>query len=323
MSAAQHTSGLFPPPAPATERHGSPAPERIAEILGVVAILATYARHLIATLEQRAVARGFATIARFFGTMAFDTILAHVLRALMRARVLERMLLRRAARGRDLRILPPRAASRRAPAAEDAADSGQTAGSTPPDILTPAPDAAAPAAATDAAARLAATPEAAEQQARRIARDEVLTLDTLPDLAEIEAEVRRSPVGSTIVAICRDLGISPSLCNGAFWNRLFDAIRLYRGSLPNLVLAVKRQERRFEKDEWRHRGLELPEESREGIRRVLGFLIGETPVDPYAVVGVPGAPVEMAAPGAPAGMDAPGVATGPGARGATAATGPP
>ena len=88
----------------------------------------------------------------------------------------------------------------------------------------------------------------------------------------IEAEVRRSPVGRTIAAICRDLGISPSLCDGTFWNRLFDAIRLYRGSLGSLVLEVKRREQRFEKEEWKHPGLELPEETRDGIRRVLGFL---------------------------------------------------
>jgi hypothetical protein len=199
------------------------------------------------------------------------------------------MLLHRAARGRDLRVLAPHAPSRREPPAQDAAETGPTAGSVPPEPLTPAPDAAAPAVA----------PEAAERPTRGIARDEVLKLDTLHLLEEIEAEVRRSPVGSTIAAICRDLGISPSLCDGAFWNRLFDAIRLYRGSLPSLVLEVKRREQRFEQDEWKHKGLELPEEFRDGIRRVLGFLIGEPPVDPFAVAAAPGALAEMAAPVAP------------------------
>ncbi len=39
---------------------------------------------------------------------------------------------------------------------------------------------------------------------------------------------------------------------------------------------MKRRERRFEKEEWKHPGLELPEETRDGIRRVLGFFIGES-----------------------------------------------
>ena len=115
----------------------------------------------------------------------------------------------------------------------------------------------------------------------------------------IEAEVRRSPVGRTIAAICRDLGISPALCDGTFWNRLFDAIRLYRGSLGSFVLEMTRREQRFEKEEWKHPGLELPEETRDGIRRVLGFVIGETPVDPFAVAAAAMAPVAAAATGPP------------------------
>jgi hypothetical protein len=89
---------------------------------------------------------------------------------------------------------------------------------------------------------------------------------------------------------------SPSLCEGGFWNRLFDAVRLYRGNIGKLVLDVKRQEQRFGREEWRHPELELAEESREGIRRVLGFFIGEPPVDPLAVVA---APVAAAATGPP------------------------
>ncbi len=289
MSAAQSTAGLSPPSAPPKDRPGRPVPERIAEILAVVSVLATYGRHLALTLEQRAVARGFATIARFFGTNAFDTILAHLHRGLMRAVALERMLRSRAARGRDLPMPAPRAASRREPQAEDAPDPGQPAAPTPPEALTPAPDAVTPADLRRAEA----------QVARRLAAIEPLTLDTLPRMEAIEAEVRRSPVGRTIAAICRDLGISPSLCDSAFWNRLFDAIRLYRGSLGSLVLEVKRRAQRFDKEEWKHPGLELPEESRNGVRRVLGFFIGEPPVDPFAVVAAPGACVAAAATGPP------------------------
>jgi hypothetical protein len=321
MSAAQSTAGLSTRSAPPKDRPGRPTPARIAEILAVVSVLASYGRHLGQTLEQRAVARGFATIARFFGTVTIDTILAHLQRGLMRAIALERMLLLRAARGRDLRILAPRAASRREPPAEDVPDPGQTAGSAPPETLTPAQAAATQAAAAReaaaaeaAAAREAAAKGAGERLVRRIARNEPLTLDTMPRMEEIEAEVRSSPVGRTIAAICRDLGISPSLCDGMFWNRLFDAIRLYRGSLGSLVLDVKRREQRFEKEAWKHPGLEWPEESREGIRRVLGFFIGETSADRAAAVAAPGAPTAMAAPAARVAVAA---------NGPPGATGPP
>ena len=305
MSTAQSTSGLSTPAAPSKERPGKPTPARISEILAVLSVLAGYGRHLVQTLEQRAVARGFATIARFFGTVAFDTILAHVQRGLMRAIALERLLLRRAARGHDLRIPSPRAQSDSEPPAEDARATGQTAEPAPPAELTPEPDAAAQAAvaheavAREAAAAEAAASEAGERLARRIARNEPLSLATLPSMEAIEAEVRRSPVGRTIAAICRDLGISPALCEGTFWNRLFDAIRLYRGSLPSLVLEVKRREQRFYKEEWKHSGLESPEETRSGIRRVLGFFIGEALVDPFAVVAAPGTPIAAAATGPP------------------------
>jgi hypothetical protein len=289
MSAAQITIGLSPQSAPPQDRPANPAPARIAEILAIVSILTTYGRHLGQTLEQRAVARGFATIAQYFGTVAFDTILAHIQRGLMRAIALQRLLLLRAARGRDLPIPAPRAPSHREPPAKDAPVTAQPAGQTPPATLTPDPEAAAQAAARQAEARLA----------RHLAASKPLTLRTLPRMEAIEAEVRRSPVGRTIAAICRDLGVSPALCDGTFWNRLFDAIRLYRGSLGSLVLEVKRREQRFEKEEWKHPGLELPEETRSGVRRVLGFLIGEPPVDPWAVVAAPGACVAAAATGPP------------------------
>jgi hypothetical protein len=289
----EHRRPCFPLRSP-QDRPGRPAPARIAEILAIVSVLATYGRHLAATLEHRAVARGFATIARYFGTVRLDTILAHLRRGLMRAVALERVLLLRAARGRDLQILAPRTASRRAPPAEDAANTEQTAESAPPEALTPEQDTAAQAASAQAAAS-----KAEARLTRRFAGSAPLSLDTLPTMETIEAEVRHSPIGRTIAAICRDLGVSPSLCDGAFWNRLFDAIRLYRGSLGSLVLVVVRREQRFEKEAWKHPGPELPEQTRDGIRRVLGFRIGENPIDPFAVAAAPWTSVAAAATGPP------------------------
>ena len=81
---------LLPAPLPAKDRPARPVPPRIAEILAILSILASYGRHLGQTLEHRAVARGFATIAQYFGTVSIETILAHIHRGLMRAIALER-----------------------------------------------------------------------------------------------------------------------------------------------------------------------------------------------------------------------------------------
>jgi hypothetical protein len=409
MPAAPNTAGL-PPQAAAPQRPGRhariaarrrttrrerpaaarPTPPRIAELLGVVAILLGYGRHLADTLEQRAVARGFATIAQFFGTVKFDTILAHVMRGLMRAMALERMLLRRAARGRDLRLLAPRAGSRRAAAAGsgeaveldtlsaaaegfdpaaawdglgaqaghaaagldaatpsstlnaagDAAYAAGSAGDAAPAAFDAAdPDAAAPygapgnAAAFDAAAdpnaaapygapdapgnaaapgaASGAAPDPAAQPPRRGTGREPLSLHSLPTMEAIEAEVRRSPIGRTIAAICRDLGVAPLLCHGPFWNRLFDAIRLYSSAFDDFAADMRQREQRFAKEDWKHPELALPEQTREGVRRVLGFFVGETPVDPFAVVtAVVAALTPVAAVAAPT-LAVAAVATGP------------
>jgi len=115
----------------------------------------------------------------------------------------------------------------------------------------------------------------------------------------IIAEVRRSPVRRPIATICRDFGISPMLCNGLYWSELFDAIRLHRGNGGGLVLELKRREQRFNKEEWKHPGLELAEESRDGVLRVLGFYIGLTPVWPIAVFEAPGVGSPLSRPGRP------------------------
>ena len=236
MPAAPTPAGLSTRSAPPKDRPARPVPQ-IQAVLAVVSILTNYGRHLAKTLEQRAVARGFATIARFFGTVALDTIMAHIKRGLMRAIALDRMLRARARRGRDLQVLAPRAHEPRA-AGERPGD--RAAASAVPKARTPAQIAAAEAAALKAGERLA----------RRIAANEPLTLDNLPRMADIEAEVLRSPIGRTIAAICRDLGISASLCDGMFWNAVCDAIEWYRGSLANFIIEMKQRERRFGQEEW-------------------------------------------------------------------------
>ena len=287
---ARTSSGLRRRPAPRKERPVRPVPQ-IEAVLAVVAILANYGRHLAQTLEKRVAGRGFATIARFFGTVAPDTILAHIHRGLLRAMALQRMLKFRAQRGRDLKVLAPRGGWE-LPAEDEETEAA--AASAPPEALTPEQDAAAQDAAAQRAARLAG-----ERLARRIAASEPLTLDTLPSMAKIMAEVGRSSIGRTVAEICRDLGISALLCDGMFWNALCDAVEWYRGSLGNLVIDIYRRERQFAKEEWKRPGMDLPEETRAGVRRVLGFFIGEEPVDPFEIVSGPGAGIAAVATGPP------------------------
>jgi hypothetical protein len=128
----------------------------------------------------------------------------------------------------------------------------------------------------------------------------------------LEDEVRRHPVGRSIAAICLDLGVSPKLCTGWFWNGLFYAMHDYGGPLAGMLMTLHRREWRFEKEDWKHpRSLGRPEQTHEGVRRVLGFCLGEEPVDPFRLVPWPGPAVPCpevgAAPGAasPAATPAP------------------
>ena len=251
-------------------------PGRIAEILLLVRVLTAYGRHLADTIEHGTVWRGFATVAQFFGTANLAVIVPHIHRGIMRAVALERVLLERAKHGRDLVILAPRVRASRTP--QPAAAPQPDRGPQPAD----APPAAKP----------------ARRPARTLA-DELLTFDNMPTMAQLEAEARRRPFGRTLVEICRDLGISPGLCTGPFWNQLFAAIRSYRGSLGNVVLEMRRREKQLDKDSWKYPKLGLPEYTREGIQRALGFLIGEPPVDAFRPTPPVIAPIVAAATGPP------------------------
>ena len=290
------TAGRASPPDPPRDRDARPMPARIAEVLDIAGILAAYGRHLADTIEHRAVWRGFATIAQFFGTASLAIILPHLRRGIMRAVALQRVLLARAGRRRDLVIRAQRAPTPRAAAPP----------APPPAEPPPAPQQEASAAEQPPAAPPPPPQQPAPPDRPSIKR-QPLTLDTLPSMEAIEAEVRRRPVGQTVAAICRDLGISPTLCEGGFWNRVFDAIRWYGGSLGSVVLEMRQRETSFEQEQDRHPTVGFAELTREAARRVLGFRIGEPPVDPHRPEQAPTASAEVAAPGEPV----PAAATGP------------
>jgi hypothetical protein len=112
---AQPTSPTDPP----QDQPGSTMPGHIAFVLHAVGILLGYGRHLVATVRQRATTPTFITSAAAFGTANIATILAHLNRGILRAAALERVLLERAATGRDITI-PTRRTAETPPAPADA-----------------------------------------------------------------------------------------------------------------------------------------------------------------------------------------------------------
>ncbi len=180
--------------------HQAPAqpatPPRIAAMLGLVHFLLTFGRDLYATLQHTPPHR-LQPVDRF-GTTNMPAILARIMRGLLRADALHRMLCRRAAIGRDIvpppvRVRPPRA-----------------------------PGAARP---TDA---------------RRAAPVDHPDAPHLPSLKQIEAEVRRRPIGAILADICDDLGLTPGLV-GARWEELRFAIAEYGGNLACLFRRIMRR----------------------------------------------------------------------------------
>jgi hypothetical protein len=227
-------------------------PERIAGLLRVVRTLLGYGRHLADTVAHRATAPSFISVAAYFGTLNLPVILARLRRGLLRAAALERVLLARAASGRDIEFTGAR---------------GRTRESQP-----------APA---DQQAALPAARNGTRRLPRRfpwIEPDDA----SAPSWQELERQVRRRPVGRTIVDICLDLAVMPGLCTGPFWNELFEIMQWYGGSIAALMRERCRREEAFSQEQDRRptRGWDWSRLKRDTLRQDLGFLIGEEPVVP-------------------------------------------
>jgi len=103
---------------PADEAPAAAPPTAIGRVLSLVRKLIDYGRQITGTLQQRAVAPGFARFAMPFGTADLAIILARITDGLSRATALEAKLCRQAARGQDLTPPPMRTpAAHRAPPA--------------------------------------------------------------------------------------------------------------------------------------------------------------------------------------------------------------
>ena len=105
----------------------------------------------------------------------------------------------------------------------------------------------------------------------------------MPSPEELDRQVRRRAVGRTITDICRDLALVPSFCTPAFWSDMFQIMHYFGGSVETLMREKARRVQAFiqEQDNKLDSTLDWLHLKRDEIRQVLGFFIGEPPVDPF------------------------------------------
>jgi hypothetical protein len=260
------------PPDPPQDQPGktTPVPEYISAFLYAVGVLLGYGRHLLATVRQRAAAPTFPSIAACFGTANLSTIRAHLNRGILRAIALENVLLARAAAGRDIEMVTRRTRIDKPP----------------PALADPQPEQPADQPAKRKASRRPSLPPGQD--------DPELFM---PTLEELERQVRRRSFGRTIGEICSDLAVVPGHCTSAFWNGLFELMHYFGGD--TVVVTVMREKARREQSFIQEQDKKLDSTwdwlhlKPDAIRQVLGFFIGEPPVDPF------NAPTEALATGPP------------------------
>ena len=105
----------------------------------------------------------------------------------------------------------------------------------------------------------------------------------IPNLKELEAEVRSRPIGRTIAYICMDLAVIPGFCTGEFWNEIFETLRWYGGSFTTLCAVRTKREKSYRRERERYPDTwvwDWRDHRPPTVRRVLGYLIGEDPPDP-------------------------------------------
>ena len=258
-SRAQSASPSDPP----QDHPATTASTNVAGLLHVVAILLTYGRHLIDTVRQRAAAPNFSAIAANFGTSNLSTIRAHLNRGILRCMALERILLARAATGKDIDFIARR---------------------TTWTTLVPAPTPADPEPEPPAAAATAlpTTGKRTPRPSRPAFWDDPELF--MPTQEDLERQMRRQPIGRIVFAICLDLAVVPGFCHPALWNALFDIMHHFGGgnAVARLMTEKARRRAAFDKEQDRkpNPNWDWINMSGEALRQVLGFFIGEPPVNP-------------------------------------------
>src|SRR5579859_835538 len=254
-------------PDPPKDPPATTLPENIDALLRVGRYLLGYGRHLLDTIRQRATAPNFAAIAANFGTASLPAITARLNRGILRCIALERVLLARAAAGRDIAFTPR--------------DTWQTLQPGPDPADAPAPARPAPAAPLQATDPLPQRPRAA-RACRPAFRDDPALY--MPTVEELERQIRRLPIGRVFLAIALDLAVVPAFCHPELWNALFDIMNWFGGgqAVSQLMREKSRRRAAFEKEQDRNPKatwdwLNL---SRDAPRQILGFFIGEPPVNP-------------------------------------------
>jgi hypothetical protein len=261
MEPAAPAASVASPPDPAQDHPATTLPENIEVLLHVARTLLTYGRHLIDTIHQRAAAPNFAAIAANFGTANLTTILAHLNRGILRCIALERVLLARAATGQDIPYIER-----------------------PTRTPEPAPAPTPTEAPHPAAARLP-TRGHTIRASRPAGRDDPEVF--MPTLEDLERRMRRQPIGRVFLDISLDLGVVPGFCHGAFWNALFEIMTYFGSGVHRLMQQKTRRQEAFDKEQDRIRGSswDWVNMSRDRLRQVLGFFIGEPPVNPLDPAG--------------------------------------
>jgi hypothetical protein len=242
---------------PPQDHAATTLPHNITVILHAVRILLGYGRHLIDTIRDRAAAPNFNAIAACFGTANIETILAQLNRGLLRAAALERVLLARAATGRDFDFVDRRTRTPEPQPTPTDAEPEQSASVPPP------------------------APKRAPRPSFHAGCDDPEFF--MPTLQDLERQVRRRPIGRTILDICLDLGVVPGHCTGPCWNMLHEIMHFLGGSIATLMRQKTRRREAFVKQQDRILGSnwDWVNLTRDALRQVLGFFIGEPPVNPF------------------------------------------
>jgi len=107
----------------------------------------------------------------------------------------------------------------------------------------------------------------------------------MPTLEDLERQIRRQPIGRVYLAILLDLAVLPGFCHPEMWNALHEIVTWFGSSIEGLLRERTRRRAAFDKEQDRNpKGIKANWDwinpSREALRQVLGFFIGEPPVNP-------------------------------------------
>ncbi len=259
MEQVAPTAPVDTPPDPPKDPPATSLPGNIAGLLCVARYLLGYGRHMIDTLCQRAAAPSFDAIAACFGTARLTTIFAHLHRGVLRCIALERVLLARAATGKDIAFIERHTWTTLLPE--------------------PDPEPAQPEPRQQPAA--APTRRQTTRASRPTGWDDPELF--MPTLEELERQIRRQPIGRVFSDICLDLAVVPGFCHPAFWNALFEIMTYFGSSVNKLMQEKTRRRAAFAKEQDRKRGAnpDWVNTPLDKLRDVLGFFIGEPPVNPF------------------------------------------